>query len=314
MIEEQALNTLKAWLSGASETLSIILSQGVYPENCQHRWLSLSELDDSYIEGVCFTLALFGGSEGQLHIYLEKRQAHVLIDLLVGGSGDSSPDLTDLHHSVLYEAMQQLVTSLTDLLTQLRGKPVKGRLSQGVSNLPFDRGHERYLWWDAPLSLDEGPPFGFTVICDQGVLEQLAPASASDSSTKPAAPRSKIMSQFEPVEDGSAVERAQSVEKPRFQELRKGPESRSPGHLDLILDVPLKVQVVLGRTTLMVQELIHLGEGSILELDKLAGEPVELFVHDRLVAFGEVIVVDERFGVKVLELASPRRQPSSIPA
>ena len=69
----------------------------------------------------------------------------------------------------------------------------------------------------------------------------------------------------------------------------------------------MQVQVVLGRTSLMVQELIHLGEGSILELDKLAGEPVELYVQDRLVAYAEVIVVDERFGVKVLELVSSHR-------
>ena len=63
----------------------------------------------------------------------------------------------------------------------------------------------------------------------------------------------------------------------------------------------------MGRTRLLVQDLISLGEGTVLELDKLAGEPVELYVHDRLVALGEVIVVDERFGVKVLELAGDRK-------
>lgn len=114
------------------------------------------------------------------------------------------------------------------------------------------------------------------------------------------------MSQFQPVEEDEESSAGQPL-RPQFEALSPNGGKRGRGQLDLILDVPLQVQVVLGRTSMMVQDLIHLVEGSILELDKLAGEPVELFVHDRLVAFGEVIVVDERFGVKVLELATDRR-------
>jgi flagellar motor switch protein FliN/FliY len=115
------------------------------------------------------------------------------------------------------------------------------------------------------------------------------------------------LSQFSPLEDEEEENEAGGAVKPHFSELKPAGEPRRNGQFDLILDVPLQVQVVLGRTSLMVQELIHLGEGSILELDKLAGEPVELYVQDRLVAYAEVIVVDERFGVKVLELVSGRR-------
>ena len=67
-------------------------------------------------------------------------------------------------------------------------------------------------------------------------------------------------------------------------------------NLELILDVPLKVTVELGRTRMIVSELLNLGQGSVVELNKLAGEPMELLVNEKLVARGEAVVVNEKFG------------------
>ena len=76
-------------------------------------------------------------------------------------------------------------------------------------------------------------------------------------------------------------------------------------NLDFILDIPLKVTVELGRTSVIVKDLLQLGQGSVLELDKLAGEPLEILVNGRLVAKGEVVVVNEKFGIRLTDIITP---------
>ncbi len=76
-------------------------------------------------------------------------------------------------------------------------------------------------------------------------------------------------------------------------------------NLDFILDIPLKVTVELGRTSVVIKDLLQLGQGSVLELDKLAGEPLEILVNGKLVAKGEVVVVNEKFGIRLTDIISP---------
>ena len=76
-------------------------------------------------------------------------------------------------------------------------------------------------------------------------------------------------------------------------------------NLDFILDIPLKVTVELGRTSVIIKDLLQLGQGSVLELDKLAGEPLEILVNKKLVAKGEVVVVNEKFGIRLTDIISP---------
>ena len=78
-----------------------------------------------------------------------------------------------------------------------------------------------------------------------------------------------------------------------------GPE---PAGLSRVRDIPLEVTVELGRTRLLIRDILDLGAGSIIELDKIAGEPVELYANGLLVARGEVIVIDDNFGVRVTEI------------
>lgn len=74
--------------------------------------------------------------------------------------------------------------------------------------------------------------------------------------------------------------------------------------LKMILDIPLKVSVELGRTKMLVNDLLQLGQGSVIELDKIAGEPMEILINDKLVALGEVVVVNEKFGVRLTDVIS----------
>lgn len=104
-----------------------------------------------------------------------------------------------------------------------------------------------------------------------------------------------------------ATQPATSVHGVQFQPLEGEPEATSATNLDLLLDVSLRVSVELGRTELSIKEILGLGPGSVVELDKLAGEPVDILVNNRLIAKGEVVVVDENFGVRVTDIISPQK-------
>ena len=82
-------------------------------------------------------------------------------------------------------------------------------------------------------------------------------------------------------------------------------QEASARRLELLLDVPLDVSVELGRSRLTIQELLGLGPGSVVELDKLAGEPLDIMVNGRLVARGEAVVVSDKFGVRITDIVSP---------
>jgi flagellar motor switch protein FliN/FliY len=75
--------------------------------------------------------------------------------------------------------------------------------------------------------------------------------------------------------------------------------------LDFILDIPLDVSAELGRTKLLINELLQLGQGSVVELNKLAGEPLEVYVNGKLVARGEAVVINEKFGIRLTDIISP---------
>ena len=82
--------------------------------------------------------------------------------------------------------------------------------------------------------------------------------------------------------------------------------------LDLILDIPLTVTVELGRSKMLINDLLQLGQGSVIELTKLVGEPLEVLVNQKLVARGEVVVVNEKFGVRLTDIVSPMERVKSM--
>jgi flagellar motor switch protein FliN/FliY len=107
----------------------------------------------------------------------------------------------------------------------------------------------------------------------------------------------------------------ESAKKPEEQKTTQTtPEAAKPdlklvqtmeeGDLNFILDIPLKVSVELGRTRILVQDLLKLHKGSVIELNKLAGDALEILVNDKIVAKGEVIVVNEKFGVRLTDIVN----------
>ena len=90
-----------------------------------------------------------------------------------------------------------------------------------------------------------------------------------------------------------------------FPPLEQSAAKGSPNAVDFILDIPLQLSVRLGSTRMLIRDLLQLGQGSVIELDKLAGEPMEVLVNGKLVARGEAVVVNEKLGVRLTDVISP---------
>ena len=100
-----------------------------------------------------------------------------------------------------------------------------------------------------------------------------------------------------PAQDAHFQDMTEMARQPRDNKLKR--------ELDFILDIPLDVSAELGRTRLLINELLQLGQGSVVELNKLAGEPLEVYVNGKLVARGEAVVINEKFGVRLTDIISP---------
>jgi flagellar motor switch protein FliN len=164
------------------------------------------------------------------------------------------------------------------------------------------------------LRLVLGAPPDLVAVLATGVSEPvaggLAPGRAADpaASRPAAAPRAPVDAVATPPAAGL------SANPLVFPQLEPAPEtsSRQSRSVDLILDVTLQVRVELGSTRMTVEEVLNLAPGSVVELDRLAGEPVDIVVNDRLIARGEVVVVEENFGVRVTEIVSPRHRAMAL--
>ena len=104
--------------------------------------------------------------------------------------------------------------------------------------------------------------------------------------------------------DSSAAEAGTSVKSARFAPLAQGGGAVAQNTIDLLFDVQLELSVELGRASMPIRDVLQLGPGSVVELNKLGGEPVDILINGRPIARGEVVVVDENFGVRIIELLS----------
>jgi flagellar motor switch protein FliN/FliY len=133
-------------------------------------------------------------------------------------------------------------------------------------------------------------------------------ASAKGGTAPPAAnaPPARPPVSPAPAVRGSATPQAPAqalpLDLPVFAESRR---IAKPEGIDMLSDVNLDVKIELGRTRMFVEDVLRLGEGSVVELDKLAGDPVDVFVNERLVARGEVLVLNENFCVRIHEIVDP---------
>jgi flagellar motor switch protein FliN len=131
---------------------------------------------------------------------------------------------------------------------------------------------------------------------DQALADQWADALAAEE---------EALIEKERSQNGLAAKSKAASFKDLTKEAKSAKEPARRRELDFILDIPLDVSAELGRTKLLINELLQLGQGSVIELNKLAGEPLEVHVNGKLIARGEAVVVNEKFGIRLTDIISP---------
>jgi flagellar motor switch protein FliN/FliY len=125
----------------------------------------------------------------------------------------------------------------------------------------------------------------------------------------------------DPVEEAAAVQanatqqsKANDYERAAFKDLNGNSKQLTTGeaNLDVILDIPVTLSMEIGRTELPIHNLLQLNQGSVVELDRLAGEPLDVLVNGTLIAHGEVVVVNEKFGIRLTDVVSPAERVKNL--
>ena len=320
---------------GSSATaLSALLGQKVDITTPNLSMINQSKLKEEFPHPyVAIQVQYTAGLIGSNLLVIKQSDAAIIADLMLGGDGtDPSSDLGEIQLSAVQEAMNQMMgsaaTSMStvfnkkvdispptiDLMNLLEGEGVETipskellikisfRLRVGglidstiMQLLPLNFGIE--LVKSLTGEQDESEAAA-TVVEDE---KQEAPISVTKKTYYEDVQEMSSMQISQPKTSKAQVEVQQaqftSFEAPHLSQN----ESRN---LNLLLDIPLQVTVELGRTKRTVKDILELTSGSIIELDKLAGEPVDILVNNRQIAKGEVVVIDENFGVRITEILS----------
>ncbi|WP_018953887.1 flagellar motor switch protein FliN [Thioalkalivibrio sulfidiphilus] len=118
-----------------------------------------------------------------------------------------------------------------------------------------------------------------------------------------------------PAKGKGANAENESVQKASFDSLAsesRGPATQEDVNLDVVLDIPVTISMEIGRTRMPIRNLLQLNQGSVVELDRLAGEPLDVFVNGTLIAHGEVVVVNEKFGIRLTDVISPTERVKKL--
>lgn len=166
--------------------------------------------------------------------------------------------------------------------------------------------------WSRRLLRDSDPPGGSGAdSAAEAALRAAREAIASLANDANAAAAGVSPTPVEPAEEPAPIPPATPMELPKFQ---PSGTTLPPKAIDLLANVALKVRIELGRTRMLVEDVLRLGDGSVIELDKLAGDPVDIYVNDRPVAKGEVLVLNDNFCVRINEIIDPASLEGGVKA
>ncbi|MBE6051336.1 MAG: flagellar motor switch phosphatase FliY [Clostridium sp.] len=278
------------------------------------------------------------GIVGRNILIIKTEDAAVIANLMMGGDGKpENHELTEIEISAVQEAMNQMIGSAaTSMATMFSRKvdiaPPKSRIwrdkNEELSDqIPGDEGIVRVNFrMTIGDIVDSNIMQIFPVKTAKKIVsimmgkdeeaEAKAEPAPTPAPTRVEEPVQTVASKPiveapvrpEPVAPAKPVE----VHTANFQPLNQTSSAVAHKNIDLILDVPLGISVVLGRTKKSIKDILDLGTGSLIELDKLAEEPVEILVNGKKIAFGEVVVVDENFGVRITSIVSSAERIKSL--
>ena len=240
--------------------------------------------------------------------------------------GQSEVELNEAALSALEEAANTIAGSSATSIGELVGvtvmnAPGKTAVMSG-SELAFSS--EYVLKATFPIEVEGSEPSSLIELFDINVVREIASHIGGSSETDPMAAMglgggSDMMDmagmQAQPgmqMPMGGQGFNQANVQSVQFPNLTPQLSVGEQGNIGLLMDVYMEMTVELGRTKRLIKDILGMGEGTIIELDKLAGEPVDILVNHKLIAKGEVVVIDENFGVRVTEIISPMDRVSEI--
>lgn len=276
--------------------------------------------------------ATFGGFEDlPLLFVVEQRGALMLADLMMGGEGRELPaEASDLYLNAAQEGLSQVVgsafTSVSGLLGGRRLMPENtssgieegewtpfpnleedGKIWASVSSVEIE-GLESFNIW-VSISLESARTLANAI--HQIMSEQAPKAAPAPAPSQSSHAEANMFAAPPPPAPAMSAGGARGAQQPapvvdvhpaEFTPLTPRASGGGNSRIDLIADIPVRVTVELGKTRKSISEILNMSTGSVIELDRMAGEPVDVLVNGKLIARGEVVVIDENFGVRITEV------------
>ncbi|GGM21445.1 flagellar motor switch phosphatase FliY [Paraliobacillus quinghaiensis] len=337
-IEIDALGEIGNISFGSSATtLSTLLNQKVEITTPTISAINRNQLEDEFPHPhVGVEVQYTEGFEGVNLFVLNSNDAAIIADLMLGGDGKTdSEELNDIHMSAVQEAMNQMMGTAATSMSTVFSKRVDISPPSIMMLDVKEEKNNQYIPVDDVLvkvsfqlkigdlidsNIMQILPITFAKEMVDGLLnfsqeQEVAPSPTVETQKQNTqqekepvqAPVNNQESQKrnEPKNLGESAQQNAAVQTASFSTFDPVdlPQSEKR-NLDMLMDIPLQVTVELGRTKRTVKDILELSSGSIIELDKLAGEPVDIHVNNKLIAQGEVVVIDENFGVRVTDIVS----------
>ena len=321
-------------MGSAATTLSILLGHKVNITTPRVVLNKMDDIRDQYpMPYLLIAVDYTTGFKGSNLFAIKEKDALIIADLMMGEDGTNPPtELSELYMSAVSEAMNQMMgatatamstvfkekidiappdVSLVDFTNDEKMADVAQATPDPVVKISFrmevsdliDSEIMQIITVSVAKELvaklmkpNEQPPA--STMPQQQVTAQTTTQQAVSS----AAPQ-QAMAYMPPKPSGPPV--TAPVHPVQFTPLSPQAMPAIEGNIGLLMDVPMQITVELGRTKKVIKDILDLGAGSVIELDKLAGEPVDIFVNTKLIAKGEVVVIDENFGVRITEIVNP---------
>src|SRR3989339_601939 len=272
-------------------------------------------------DAVLIKVDLLQGVNGPVYFVYSKKDVAVLADLMMMGDGSAAYE--EDHKDAITELTNQIMGAVVSTF----GTQFEEHVAMGSSSIedfkPSAPVASNSQYAEMIMKIEDVKDATFGMLIPNEVAETLIKlsskkAAAPAAGAKPEADGTAAAGGFDfgDLGGGSDAMPMQNFSQPTGHHLANDKSSQftSTGNpqIDMLLDVTLQVAIELGRTNMSIKKILELGPGSIIELDRMAGEPVDLLVNDKVVAKGEVVVVDENFGIRIVKLISPEERLKNL--
>lgn len=339
-IERDAIGEIANISMGtAATTLSQLVGRRVQITTPQVDLTTAREIFSQYsVPHVLINVNYKKGINGSNILVLSREDGSVIVDLMMGGTGISSSELSEIQISGISEAMNQMMGSAATSMSTMFSSVIdisppkiyvaenEDEINLVQQNLETDeqlvRISFRFVIEDIIDSVMlQVLPLNVAREMADKLIKQMSTVKKDSNSQAGSVPHEKPAPQpempryqapppppenrWDPPVDMYTNSQTNFVQQARFSPLSPIGTTALPSNLGLIYDVPLQVSVELGKATKTIREILELGPGSVIELNRLAGEPVDMIVNGKLIAKCEVVVINETFGIRITEIISP---------